>query len=116
MDSNERGMNPVVMTIINPRKEYWPKLVMESGNERFTLSQTTNFIDSSKLKEFADDIKFDENGKKFSKKIENTLGKGEIALYEQFLLFPQCFQKTCTADTKNPGLVWEQVHVKMVED
>ena len=25
--------------------------------------------------------------------------KGEIARYEQFLLFPQCFLKTCTADT-----------------
>ena len=24
MESDERGMNPVVMTIINPRKEYWP--------------------------------------------------------------------------------------------
>ena len=24
MDSGERGMNPVAMTIINPRKEYWP--------------------------------------------------------------------------------------------
>ena len=23
-DSDERGMNPVAMTIINPRKEYWP--------------------------------------------------------------------------------------------
>ena len=23
-DSGERGMNPVAMTIINPRKEYWP--------------------------------------------------------------------------------------------
>ena len=22
--NNERGMNPVAMTIINPRKEYWP--------------------------------------------------------------------------------------------
>ena len=29
---------------------------------------------------------------------ENTVGKGEIAHNEQFLLFPQCFQKTCTAD------------------
>ena len=26
-------------------------------------------------------------------------GKGEIARYEQFLLFPQCFQKTCNTDT-----------------
>ena len=24
--------------------------------------------------------------------MENTVGKGEIARYEQFLLFPQCFQ------------------------
>ena len=29
-------------------------------------------------------------------RFENTAGKAEI---EQFLLFPQCFQKTCTADT-----------------
>ena len=46
-----------------------------------------------------DDFEFDENGKEFFKWIENTVGKGEIARYEQFLLFPQCFQKACTADT-----------------
>ena len=34
-----------------------------------------------------------------SKLVENTVGKGEIARYEQFLLFPQCFQKTCYVDT-----------------
>ena len=33
------------------------------------------------------------------KGVENTVGKGEIARYEQFLLFPQYFEKTCTADT-----------------
>ena len=54
-------------------------------------------LDSSKPKPFADDnSKFDENGKKFSKQIENTVGKGEIACYEKFF---QCFQKTCIADT-----------------
>ena len=37
------------------------------------------------------------------------MGKGEIARCEQFLLFPQSFQKTWTADTKKPGLVWERV-------
>ena len=37
-------------------------------------------LDSSKLKEIADDnFKFDENGRKFSKKVENAVGKGEIA-------------------------------------
>ena len=53
-------------------------------------------LDSSKLKEFANDnFKFDENGRKLPKWEENTVGKGEIARYEQFLLFLLCFQKTC---------------------
>ena len=57
---------------------------------------TWQILDSSKLKQFADDnFKFDENGRKLSKKVENTVGKGEIARYEQFLLFPQCLQKAC---------------------
>ena len=38
-------------------------------------------------------FKFDENGRKLSKRVENTVGKGEIACYEQILVFPQCFQK-----------------------
>ena len=33
------------------------------------------------------------------KSVENTVGKGEIDRHKQFLLFPQCFQKTCTSDT-----------------
>ena len=57
-------------------------------------------LNSSKLKGIADDnFKFGENGRKFSRLVENTVGKGEIARHEQFLLFPQCFQKTCTAET-----------------
>ena len=31
--------------------------------------------------------------------VENTVGTGEIACYEQFLLFQHCFQTTCTAET-----------------
>ena len=62
-------------------------------------------LDSSKLTEFADDnFKSDEYGRKFSKRVENTVGKGEIARYEQFLLFPQCFRKTFFADTFGKGL------------
>ena len=30
--------------------------------------------------------------------VENIVGKGVIARYEQFLLFPQCFQKLSVAD------------------
>ena len=67
-------------------------------NRLLTLSQTTD-LDSSILKEFADNnFKSDESSRMFSKRIGNTGGKGEIARYEQFHLFPQCFQKTCTAD------------------
>ena len=61
-------------------------------------------LDYSKPKEFADgNFKSKGNGSKFSKALENTVGKGEIARYEQFLLFPQCFQTTSTVDTLNPG-------------
>ena len=59
----------------------------------------TNFLHSSKLKEFADDnFKFDKNGTNVSIWVKITVGKGEIACYEEFLLFQQCFQKTCTTD------------------
>ena len=34
-----------------------------------------------------------------SKLKKKTIGKGEIARYEQFLLFPQCFQNSSGADT-----------------
>ena len=52
------------------------------------------------MKAYADNnLEFDENDRMFSKWVENTVAKGEIARYEQFLLFPQCFQKTFTADT-----------------
>ena len=67
-------------------------------------------LDSSKLKEFADDnFKFDENGRKLSERVENTVGKGEIAPYEQFLLFPQCFQKACFPGVSKGVIVWEWV-------
>ena len=45
-----------------------------------------------------DNFKFDEIGRKFSYRVEHTVGKWEIASYEQFLVFPQCFQKLCSAD------------------
>ena len=68
-------------------------------------------LDSSKLKEFANDnFKFDKNDRKLSKRVENTVGKGEIARYEQFLLFPQCFQKACFQGVSKGVIVWEWVN------
>ena len=67
----------------------------------------TQVLDSSKWKELADDIfKSDGNDRKFSKLVKkNTAGKGEIARYEQFLLFPQFVFKGLVLQTpKNQGL------------
>ena len=62
-------------------------------------------LHSSKLEELADDnFKFDENGRNLSKQLENTVGKGEIARNEQFLLFPQIFESLVLQTRKNQGL------------
>ena len=37
-------------------------------------------------------------GIQFSDRVEKIVAKEEIACYEQFLLFPQCFQKLCVVD------------------
>ena len=68
------------------------------------------FLDWSKLKQSADDnFNFHENSRKLSKQVENTVGKGEIARCEQFLLFPQCFQKACFPEVSKGVIVWEWV-------
>ena len=65
----------------------------------FRLIQTEEFADNNfkfhenERKLSNNNFKFHENERKLSKQEENTVGKGEIACYEQFLLFPQCFQK-----------------------
>ena len=67
-------------------------------------------LDSSKLKEFVNDnFRFDINGKKFSKWVENNLGKGESARYEQFLLFLAMFSKGLYCRHIKTRVVWERV-------
>ena len=52
------------------------------------FSQTTDvrFFQTERV------FSFDEIGRNLFKRVENTVGKGEIARFEQFLRFPQCFQ------------------------
>ena len=84
----------------------WEKEKMLS----LTHYQMTNFrlvqIETVCRRQF----EFDENIRKFSKWVENTVGKGEIARYEQFLLFPQCFQKACFPGASKGVIVWEWVN------
>ena len=42
------------------------------------------------------------------------MGKGEIARYEQFVLFPQCFQKACFPGASKGAIVWEWVKYEAV--
>ena len=42
---------------------------------------------------------------------KKTVGKGEIARYEQFLLFPLCSQKACFPGASKGVIVWEWVNV-----
>ena len=105
-------MNRVAMTLIKTLKNMVEldiepaTLVLKSCLlliELLRLSLTfpkQHILDSSKLEEFTDDnFKLGEYARKFSKQVEKTSEKGEIACYKQFFLFPECFQKTCTADT-----------------
>ena len=44
---------------------------------------------------------------------EPCVGKGEIAGCEQFLLFPQCFQKACFPRASKGVILWEWVNNKL---
>ena len=94
-------------TIFVVFREFETKILFSSNFNPFTRQQ---ILDWSKLKQSADDnSKFDENSRKFFKWVENTVGKGEIACYGQFLLFPQCFQKACFSGVFKGVVVWEWV-------
>ena len=54
-----------------------------------------------------DNFKFDKNGRKSSKRVENTVGKREIARYKKFPLFPTVFSKACFPGASKG--VWEWV-------
>ena len=68
---------------------------------------TQQNFDSSKLKKFADDnFEFNENGRKLSKRVENTDGNGEIV----HSAFPTLFSKGLYCRHVKRGLVWESVN------
>ena len=86
-------------------------LVKHKGIKSFfglTHYQTTNFrlFQTERVcrRQFQD-----ENGRKLSKQVENTVVKGEIAHYEQFLHFPQCFLQACFPQASKGVIVWEWV-------
>ena len=60
---------------------------------------TSIYLDWSKLEAFADNKINAIKKQKFNLGLlKNIVGKGEIACYKHFLLFPQCFQKVHLPD------------------
>ena len=43
-------------------------------------------------------------------KVEIIVRKGQIAYYEQFLLFSQCFPQLCIFSVSKCGIVWKWVN------
>ena len=69
-------------------------------------------LDSCKwMKEFAGhNFKFDGNYRKFSTRVENTVRKGEITYYEQFLFLFTVFSKDLFCSQVKTKLFWERVN------
>ena len=87
----------------------FPQLSFEGGhndplhmNKLFPKRQ---ILDPSKLKEFADDnFKFVENDRKYSKRVENTVGKGELLVTSNFSFSHRVFKRLVLQTGKSQGL------------
>ena len=76
-------------------------------NVHFNPFPNNKSFDPSKLKEFADNnFNFNENGRKFSKRLQNTLEKGEIAPNENA-------EKASLSDTLRLMLLKEDTWTKI---
>ena len=89
---------------------FFPSHWLSHIRQRFNPLTDDKILDQTKLKAFADDklnvtkmiiFVFD--------RVENIVGKVEIAHYEQFLLFPQWFQKASFPEASKGVIVWEWV-------
>ena len=83
----------------------------QSNSQLFLKQQ---ILDSSKLKEFADDtFKFDDHGGKFYKRAENTVEKEEIAKFlvmSNFSFSHSVFKRLVLQTRKNQGLFGKELN------
>ena len=69
-------------------------LIVVYGEVTLQLFPKRQILDSSKLKEFADDnFKFDENGRKLAKRVEKHCGKRRNCSLRAIYPFPTVFSK-----------------------
>ena len=79
------------------------------------------FFYSSKLIEFADDnFKFDEYGRRLSKPVENTVGKGEIARTSNFSFSHTVFKRLVSQGRQKVSLcgndLKHDICIQMIEN
>ena len=75
------------------------------GGKSIYLFSTRQILDSSKLKEFADyHFILNKIGRKFSERVENTVGKGEIVVTSNFSFSHSVFKSFVLQTCKNQGL------------
>ena len=102
VDNHHFEVNAKVHAVLTPttiNNHVNMSIAMSTGQQIVYPFPKQQILDSSNLKEFADNnFELDEIGRKFSEWVENAMEKGEIARCEQFIFFPQCFQKNCIAD------------------
>ena len=75
--------------------------------KRLNTLPNDKILGMTKSKEFADN-KLKVAGMMISLLdwVENTVGKGEVAGYQHFLLFPQCFLKPSSLGLLKVRIVW----------
>ena len=67
-------------------------------------------LDQNKLKAFADDkLNVTKMIISVFDRVENIMGKGDIACTISFSFSPQCFQKASFLDSSKGVIVWERV-------
>ena len=88
------------------------KTVSEPKHRHLTFPKLHMLV---KLKEFADDnFKFDENGRKFSKRVENTEETGAIAHYSNFSYSHNVFKRLVLQTHKIQGLFGHELNNKTI--
>ena len=72
--------HPCCINLVSASSISVSRFVMQTSSKANQPIHRQQILDSSKLRELADhNFKVDENGRKFSKRVENIVGKGEIA-------------------------------------
>ena len=76
------------------------------SKKHLTHYQKDKILDWSKLKQNADILKCIKKKKRVPYRVENIVGKGEIACYELFLVFSQCFPHLYILSASKCDTVW----------